>query len=67
MRQTRKTAGTVPGAGSTDRTQLLSSSPLFGATPQDLAQPISASSISGLAPGGGGWPFLHLCANNPYY
>ena len=46
MRQTRKTAGTLPGAGPTDRTQFLSSSPLFGATPQDRAQPIGVPAIT---------------------
>ena len=51
MRQTRKTAGAISGAGSTDRTQFIPSSPLFGATPQDRAQPISVPTIMA-APGG---------------
>ena len=45
MRQTRKTAGTVLGAGHTDRTQFMQSVPPFGATPPDLAQPLRTPTI----------------------
>ena len=41
----RKTAGTVPGAGPTDRTQFTQSVPPFGATPPDPAQPTHVPAI----------------------